>query len=134
MAADNTVFSVTNGRKKPSKHLKFGLAVKSMTGSKKLIGMLNRYGHRVSYTTTEELETELTFTITSASKISPPDLVPDSSLMVGITYNSFDQFVETLSGKNILHNTVGIVYQSVSEETSRAAATTLENHPCANGD
>ena len=133
MAAD-TVFSVTNGRKKPSKHLKFGLAVKSMTGSKKLIGMLNRYGHCVSYTTTEELETELTFTITSASKISPPDLVPDSSLMVGITYNSSDQFVETLSGKNILHNTVGIVYQSVSEETSRAAATTLENHPCANGD
>ena len=41
--AADTVFSVTNGRKKPSKHLKFGLAVKCMTGSKKLIGMLNRY-------------------------------------------------------------------------------------------
>ena len=72
----------------------------------------------VSCTTTEELKTELTFTITSASKISPPDLVPDSSLMVGITYGNFDRFVETLSGKNTLHNTVGIVYQSVTEETS----------------
>ena len=126
MAAD-TVFLVTNGRKKPSKHLKLGLAVKSMTGSKKLIGMLNRYGHCVSYTTTEEFETELTFTITSASKISPPDLVPDSSLTVGIAYDNFDQFVETLSGKNILHSTVSNVYQSLSEETSRAAATALEN-------
>ena len=90
MAAD-TVFLVTNGRKKPSKHLKLGLAFKSMTRSKKLIGMLNRYGHCVSYTTTEELETELTFTITSTSKILPPDLVPDSSLTVGIAYDNFDR-------------------------------------------
>ena len=36
LAAD-TVFSMTNGRKKSSKHLKLGLAVKSMTGFKKLI-------------------------------------------------------------------------------------------------
>ena len=43
--AVDTVFSVKNGRKKPSKHRKLGLAVKSMTGSKKLIGMLNRYWH-----------------------------------------------------------------------------------------
>ena len=92
LAAD-TVLSMTNGRKKPSKHLKLGLGVKSMTGSKKLIGMLNRYGHCVSYTTTEELETELTFTITSTSKISPPDLIPDSSLTVGIAYDNFDRFV-----------------------------------------
>ena len=84
MAAD-TVFLVINGRKKPSKHFKLGLAVKSMTGNKKLIRMLNRCGHCVSYTTTEELKTELPFIVTSASKISSPDLVPDSSLTVGIT-------------------------------------------------
>ena len=40
--AAETVFLVTNRRKKSSKHLKLGLAVKSMTGSKKLIGMLKR--------------------------------------------------------------------------------------------
>ena len=129
-----TVFSVKNGRKKPSKHLKLGLAVKSMAGSKKLIGMLNRYGHCVKCTTTEELETELTFTITSASKISPPDLVLDSSLMVGIAYDNFHQFVETLSGKTTLHDAVSTVYQSVSEETSRVKATALENRPSASGD
>ena len=71
-----TVFSVTNGRKKPSKHLKLRLAVTCMAWSKTLIGMLNRYGHCVSYTKTDELETELTFSVTSVSKISPPDLVP----------------------------------------------------------
>ena len=127
--ASDTVFSVINGRKKASKNLKLGLAVESMAGTKKLIGMLNRYGHCVSYTLTEELETELTFTVTSASKISPHDLVPDSSLTVGI-----DRFVETLSGKNTLHDTVGIVYQSLSEQTSRAAATALENRLSVSGD
>ena len=133
LAAD-TVFVMTNGRKKPSKHLKLGLVVKRMTGSKKLIGMLNRYGHYVSYTTIEELETELTFTVTPASKISPPDMVPDSSSTVDIIYDNFDRFVETFSSKNTLHNTVGIVYQFVSEEISRAAATAIENRPSAIGD
>ena len=106
MAAD-TVFLVTNGRKKTSKHLKLGLAVKTMTGNKVLIGMLNRYGHCVSYTIPKEPEIELTFTVTSASKISPPDLVADSSLTAGIVYDIFDRFVESLSGKSTLHDTSG---------------------------
>ena len=50
----DTVLFVTNERKKPSKRLKLTLSVKSMAGSKKLIGMLSRYGHFASYTTTEE--------------------------------------------------------------------------------
>ena len=45
-----------------------------------------------------------TNTFTSASKISPPDLVPDSSLAVGIAYDNFDQFLETLTGKETLHD------------------------------
>ena len=130
----DTVFSVTNGRKKPSKHLKFGLSVKNVAGSKKLIGMLNRYGYGVSYTTTEELQIELTFTVTSVSKISPPDLVSHSSLTVGIAYDNFNRFLETLSGKNTLLETVDIMYQSVPEETSGAGATTLEDRPSASGD
>ena len=36
--------------------------------------------------------------------------------------------------KNTLHDTVGTVYQSVSEETSRAAATALENRRSTSGD
>ena len=79
-----------------------------MAGSKKLMEMLNTYGHWVSYTITEELGTELTFTATSTAKISPLDLVPDSSLTVGFAYHTFDRFGETLSGKKTLHNTVGI--------------------------
>ena len=98
---------MTNRKTKPSKHLKLELTVKGMAGSKKLIGMLNRCGYCISYRTTEELKTELTFTVTSASKISPPDLVADSSLTAGIVYDIFDRFVESLSGKSTLHDTSG---------------------------
>ena len=42
--------------------------------------------------------------------------------------------MEALSGRNTLHNTVDIVYQSVSEETSEAVATALENRPFTSGD
>ena len=74
------------------------------------------------------------FTITSASKISLPDLVPKSSLTVGIAYDNFNQFVKTLSNKDTLHNQVSVVYQSVSKETYGAEVTALENCPSAIGD
>ena len=38
--AQDLVFATTSGRYKPSKHLKVGLALKSITGSKKAITML----------------------------------------------------------------------------------------------
>ena len=52
----DVIFSTTSGSKKPAKHLKLGLAVKSMTGSRKMVEILNRLGHCVSYSTVEELE------------------------------------------------------------------------------
>ena len=125
--AVDAVFSVTNGRK----NLKLGIAVTSMTGSKNLIGMLNKYGYCFSYTKTEELQMKLTFTVTSPSKISPLVLALPSSLTIGIAY---DRFVEVLSGKGTLHDRVSIVYQSVLEKISRAAATALDNSLSASGD
>ena len=57
----DVIFSASSGRKVPSKHLMFGVAIKSLTGSKKCVDMLNRYGHCVNYHAVEEIETELTF-------------------------------------------------------------------------
>ena len=42
--------------------------------------------------------------------------------------------METVSGKDTLYDTVGIVYQSVSEEISRAAAIAQKKRPSASGD
>ena len=54
---------MTRGLVKPQKHLLLGLGVKSMTGSKKVLNILNRLGHCISYTTEEEIETELALNI-----------------------------------------------------------------------
>ena len=65
------VFSTTSGIKKPSKHLQLGLAIKSLTGSRKAVEILNRMGHFINYSTVEELETELTFEANKNCKETP---------------------------------------------------------------
>ncbi|XP_045034643.1 uncharacterized protein LOC123475714 [Daphnia magna] len=47
--AEDVIFSVTNGRSRPSKHLLLSLVMKSVTGSRKVIEVLNKLGHCVSY-------------------------------------------------------------------------------------
>ena len=114
--SEDFVFAVTSGRKKPAKHLKVGLTVKRLTGSKKLIEMLNRLGHSVSYSTLEELETEMAFTATKESRVTPQEIKFVPHLCTGIAWDNYDPFVETLNGQNTLHDTVVIAYQSIIDE------------------
>ena len=67
----DVVFSATSGIKKPSKYLQLGLAIKSLTGSRKAVEILNRMGHCINYSIVEELETELTFEANKNSKETP---------------------------------------------------------------
>ena len=55
----DVIFAATAGKRKPSKHLVLGMVIKSLTGSKKAIDILNRLGHTICYSTVEELETEI---------------------------------------------------------------------------
>ena len=36
----------------------------------------------------------------------------------GVTWDNFDRFLETITGKETLHDTVGITYQTITEEES----------------
>ena len=58
LSADS-VFCTSSGKSKPAKHSKLGLALKSLTSSKKVTDICNRYGHSASYHTTAELENEI---------------------------------------------------------------------------
>ena len=40
-------------------------------------------------------------------------MILDPELGTGVAFDNFDRFVETLSGKDTLHDTVGIVYQTI---------------------
>lgn len=56
------IYAVTKGRCKPGKNLTLGLAMKYLSNYQQVITMLNRYGHSIGYSLTEELETEMTYT------------------------------------------------------------------------
>lgn len=57
--AEDILFTATNGRIQPQKQILIGMGIKSMTGSKKVITILNRFGHSVNYNTVEEYETAI---------------------------------------------------------------------------
>lgn len=149
------VFSITNGTVKPANCLHLGLAMKRITGSRKVINILNRMGHAISYTVCEEIETELAHGC-SERGILPDGLIPNTPALH--THSAFDnndryhceqiniskdyskfltifiisRYVESVetNGKGTLHDTVGIVYQNIDEDAIEiASVTTLtSNH------
>ena len=101
---EDAIFAATDGKMKPKKHLMLGLTLKRLTGSRKVMDIMNRFGHSSSYHTIEEIETEMTFHATE-NKNRTPDFG------TGVAWDNFDRFVDTISGKGTLHDTVGIAYQ-----------------------
>ncbi|KAK9876484.1 hypothetical protein WA026_012796 [Henosepilachna vigintioctopunctata] len=60
-----------------------------------------------------ELETEATYTSTSRAGLCSEVINRTDNLSVGIAYDNFDRFVDTKTGKETLHDTVGIIYQNI---------------------
>ena len=113
----DAIFAVTPGLKKPSKHLQLGMAIKSLTGIRKVVDLLNRFCHCVSYTTIEELETELTFEVTREKRLTPNGMSLNSANNISVAFDNFDRYVETITGKDTLRDTVGIAYETSSSAT-----------------
>ena len=67
--SEDVVFAATSRRRTPAKHLQIRMAIKSLTGSKKVVTLLNRLGHCINYNEIEELETELTYNCSNANQI-----------------------------------------------------------------
>lgn len=82
-----------------------------------MIDVMNRSGHCVSYNFVEELETELAFGAVEESKLLPESLLRRPDLNTGVVFDNFDLFVETLTGKDTLHDTVGIVTQDIAPDS-----------------
>lgn len=120
------IYAVTNGRLKTAKHLTLGMAIKSLTSSMKIVDILNRYGHCCSYTVVEEIETEATFNSTDETQICPDDIKEKPNQCTGLAYNNFNRYVETLTGKNTLHDTVGIIFQDIEHKTLQSVAASGE--------
>lgn len=111
--SSSIILSMTHGSVKPTTCLSLALVTKSITGSRRMVEILNRLGHCVSYAVVEEIESELAYGCAANSNILPYGLVPKNpELRTHVAFDNYDKFVETSSGKDTLHDTVGIVYQN----------------------
>ena len=132
--AQDIIFAATSGKVRPKKHLKLGLAIRSLTGSKKVVQMLNRLGYCPSYTSVMEMETEVTFQANDEERLTPHGMSLSPNSGTGIAWDNFDRYVETTSGKNTLHDTVGICYQTVplvsASENQSSTSKTISSTEC----
>ena len=105
--SQDALFVVGRGNVKPKKHVALGITVKSMTGRKQLVTMLNRFGHCLNYSAVEELETAVGYAIHEKEQTCPDGTVPN--LPMGVAFDNFDELSNTLSGADTLHDTENIV-------------------------
>ncbi|GFV05785.1 hypothetical protein TNCV_5035241 [Trichonephila clavipes] len=55
-------------------------------------------------------------TILKMDKTTLPAVMKMEDLINGVAFDNFDRYVDTLTGKDTLHDTVGIIYQNVSHD------------------
>lgn len=78
--------------------------------------ILSRQGYCITYPSILELETSAAYSCASNNQLCPSGIQPTSILSSGVAWDNYDRFVETSSGKNTLHDTVGIIYQNIPTE------------------
>lgn len=83
-AASDAVFNCTRGAVRPWKHQSLGLGLGTLTGSKSLLTILNRFGHSISYDEVKRLETEIAYTCSDVERETPAGLHLYSDLATGI--------------------------------------------------
>ena len=115
----DALFIVKHGVLKPAKHILTAMSLKSLTGSKKIITMLNKFGSCLNYHAVEELETELAHAILERQLSFPDGATPE--IPCGLAYDNYDVQTHTLSGAETLHDTMGIFHQACQAKVQSAS-------------
>lgn len=68
----------------------------------------------VSYYVAESMETKVASKITEEGRLFPHMLLQQVGLVTCLAWYNYDELIETLSGKDTLHDTVSICYQNMS--------------------
>ena len=107
------MYCARHGSVKPPKHMALPMAVRHLTGSAQLITIRNRFGHSISYSQVEELDTALA--MENISQESHHDIFIPQNINLNrpavFCYDNNDLQEETLSGMGTTHCTNGIIIQ-----------------------
>ncbi len=94
------------------------MGTKSLTGSRKVFEVLNRFNQCINYHAVEKCETELTETISEKETSTTDGLLRNPGLVTGCAWDNYDENIETLSGPGTLRDTFGICYQNFPKRGS----------------
>lgn len=101
----------SNGRTLTPKHLSLAMAVRHLSGSAHLIGLLNGLGHCVSNSVVLNHDTALAELEMNRGENSLPSII-QPGIPTTLVWDNNDFGEETLSGHGTTHNTNGIVIQN----------------------
>lgn len=119
--SDDDMFVATRARSTSRNHL--CIALKSLTGSRKVIEILNRFGHCISYHTSEASQTELATDISGRNYATPAGITKLVGLCIRLEWDNYDELTLALSGGGTLHDTVGFYYQNEPSVTQNEPLT-----------
>ena len=86
------------------KHIAFGMAVRHLSGSAQLVGLLNGFGYSVSHSFILEHDTALAQQEIERGSIALPSCI-QTGIHTTLVWDNNDFGEETLSGKGTTHNT-----------------------------
>lgn len=108
--SQDIIYLASKGRKAMPKHSSLSMAVRHLTGSAQLIGILNGFGHSTSHTVVLEHDTALAKKELQQGDDSLPACL-QKQIFTTLVWDNNDFGEETLSGRGTTHNTSGIAIQ-----------------------
>ena len=106
-------FACSGGKLIPGKHLSLGLTIKSLTGSKTVVSLLNHFGQWVSDETIRQINLGWEKTLFKTRTLVPSHIIRKSNLSAGPPWANFDINFKTPSGANTTCHTCWICYQNM---------------------
>ena len=126
-SAADAVYCCSGTKMIPGKHISLGLTLKSMTGSKRVLTLMQRNGHCCSSETTRRIDMGMERGILNEhGNVVPQGVVKEPGLSVGTAWDNYDINLETINGLGSIHHTYGIVYQNITSTPVVAASRSTE--------
>ena len=109
---NDIIYTARNGRIRTPKHVSLAINVHHKTGSMQLVSTLNKFGHCVSKSKFQEVETAVAELRLQQQHVNivPSNIVPN--VPATFVWDNNDIREETATGKGTTHCTNGIVVQA----------------------
>ena len=113
--AQDITGAVTRGKQIQKKQILLGLGLHSLTGSRKVIDIIHKLGHSISYNTVCEIETAQAECALLASKslnvLALQPTLPDQTVFTHFWVDNFDLKIDRIGGGGSIHTTHLMAFQ-----------------------